>query len=306
MFRSFPVGRLFGITVRIHALFVAMLVVVMMVWPQLALALPILFGCVLLHELGHSLVAQRFGIRVLDITLWPLGGMARMSTIPEEPRIEALIAISGPAVNFALAALALPLLLVTGPMIGLVHFFVAVNLLMGVFNLLPAFPMDGGRLLRAYLGRRRDWVSATERAVRVGRIFALVMLLSWPFFGYNPVLPLIALFVWFTGSQELMGVRLRHGLVPFGGFGDRSRPAPLFGSLFGWGPAAGAEPEEFRSASFDLRGARPVAGETAAPDGTVPRGGSAGGGFSAEEIERLERFPGRLGQFRAGDGNAPR
>lgn len=297
MLGSFPIGRLFGITVRLHALFVLMLVLVLLLWPRLALALPILFGCVLLHELGHGLVAQRFGIRVLDITLWPLGGMARMSTIPEDPRIEASIAIAGPAVNFALAALALPFLFLAGPLAPLVQFFLAVNLLMGLFNLLPAFPMDGGRLLRAFLGRRRDWVAATEIAVRVGRAFALAMLLAWPWLHFNPVLPLIALFLWFTGGQELSGVRLRHGLVPFAPYGDRTRPGPLLGPLFGFGPPPGA----FRE--------RPGTGFRADPS-PAPRGagespGTGGQGFSAEEIERLERFPGRLSQFREGEGGEP-
>lgn len=287
MFRSFPIGRLFGITVRVHGLFVVMLLAVMLFWPKLALALPILFGCVLLHELGHSLVAQRFGLKVLDITLWPLGGMARMSTIPEVPRTEALIAVAGPAVNFALVLLALPLLLAPEPFLPLVQFFLAVNLLMGAFNLLPAFPMDGGRLLRAWLGRTRDWVGATERAVRVGRGFAFLMLLAWPLLHFNLVLPLIAVFIWFTGSQELMGVRLRHGLVPIAPFGDRTRPAPLFNALFGFGPPPGASYRESPDPDF-------------VPEGTAPRGG----GFSAADIERLERFPGRLDQFRAGEGGS--
>ncbi len=291
MFGSFPIGRLFGITVRAHGLFVVMLLAVMLFWPRLALALPILFGCVLLHELGHSLVAQRFGLKVLDITLWPLGGMARMSTIPEVPRTEALIASAGPAVNFALALVALPLLLAPEPFLPLVQFFLAVNVLMGAFNLLPAFPMDGGRLLRAWLGRTRDWVSATERAVRVGRWFALLMLLAWPLMHFNLVLPLIAVFIWFTGSQELMGVRLRHGLVPIAPFGDRTRPEAVLASMFGFG----APPGERDAPHPDGRlGARDDEGAPA------PRGG----GYSAADIERLERFPGRLDQFRTGEGGS--
>ena len=281
MFQSFPLGRLFGITIKVHGLFLVMLLVLMVVAPRYGMLLPILFGCVLLHELGHGLVAQRFGIRVLDITLWPLGGMARMSTIPESPRIEALIAIAGPAVNFALAALSVPLLFLPGPVALFAQFFLAVNLLMGLFNLVPAFPMDGGRLLRAYLGRGRDWVSATELAVRVGRVFAIAMLLAWPFMHFNVVLPLIALFIWFTGRQELYGVRLRHGYSPFGSFGDRSKPFPGFR---GFGP----RPEPPRPQPG------PSFGGGFGPFGGAGAPQPSGGGFSDEDIERMERFPGSL------------
>ena len=302
VFRSFNIGRLFGITIRIHALFVVMLVVVLFVKPDSAILLPILFGCVLLHELGHSLVAKRFGLQVLDITLWPLGGMARMSAIPEEPRTEALIAIAGPAVNFVLAVLALPLLLLPQPVLFFAQFFVLVNVLMGVFNLLPAFPMDGGRLLRAFLGQRNDWVTATERAVRVSRVLALLMLISWPFLEFNIVLPLIAAFVYFTGTQELMGVRMHHGYVPFGRYGDRSRPAGLVGSLFGFGNPASGFGGNFPG-GFNARTATGTGDvRDAEHENVEPTSKAPSAGFSTQEIERLERFPGRLRQFRADEG----
>ncbi|MCB0000786.1 MAG: site-2 protease family protein, partial [Anaerolineales bacterium] len=189
----------------------------------------------LLHELGHSIVAQSFGIRVLDITFWPLGGMARMSQIPENSRIEGLIAIAGPAVNFVLAGASLTFLLlpgIAGSAVGdLALVFLLFNVALGGFNLIPAFPMDGGRVLRAILGRKGDWVRATEGAVRVGRFFALLMFLSF-FVTWNPVLPLIALFVWWTGQQELLAVRLRHATAGFGPFG----PFGAFGNFAG-GPA---------------------------------------------------------------------
>jgi hypothetical protein len=160
-------------------------------------------------------------------------------------------------------------------------------------------------LLRAYLGRLRDWVSATERAVRVSRILALLMLLSWPLFQFNLVLPLIALFVFVTGTQELMGVRLRHGLVPFGRYGDRSRPAPLFGSLFGFNPARGFQ-GGFGAPSADEREQPRDAQHEDLPGrgGGFSQEPARGGGFSHQEIEQLERFPGRLRQFRGEEGGS--
>jgi Zn-dependent protease len=225
---SIPFGSVMGIRVRVHVLLLVLLLVVVLLtgnergaWIALA-TIAGLFGIVLLHELGHCLVAQRHGIRVVDITLWPLGGMARMSAIPESPGIEARVAIAGPAVNFALFALALPVALLDGRMLALpaalselLRWFLAANLVMGLFNLLPAFPMDGGRILRAYLARRGDWLLATERAVRVSRWMAFVLLalglIGLPgSLGPNLSLVLVAVFIWWSGLQELMLVRARH------------------------------------------------------------------------------------------------
>lgn len=229
---SIPVGRVLGIRVRVHVLLLALMALVVFLqlsaadgWAAAgiaALTIGGLFAIVLLHELGHCLVAERHGIRVVDITLWPLGGMARMSAIPESPGIEARIAIAGPAVNFALFALALPVVLLDGRLLALpaalselLRWFLAANLVMGLFNLLPAFPMDGGRILRAYLARRGDWLLATERAVRVGRWMAFA-LLALGLIGLpgrlnpNLSLALVAVFIWWSGLQELMLVRARH------------------------------------------------------------------------------------------------
>jgi Zn-dependent protease len=294
---AFKIATLFGIPIRVHWTFLILLFFFMMAAEFWLVA--ILFGCVLLHELGHSLAARSFGIRVIDITFWPLGGMARMSEIPEEPRTEGLIALAGPAVNFALAALATLAILSAQVFLGSVPghevlgLFLFINLLLGGFNLLPAFPMDGGRLLRAWLARKRDWVSATETAVRVGRavaggmlIFTLVMAMS------NVqtfcVLPLIAIFVWFAGGRELMAVRMRHGLSPFGSvqFGG-----PFTGEFRGARSAeaswqdAPREEEGGQDTGEDAGGAR-------RPDswGGEPRRG----GFDAETIRKLEAFRGRL------------
>lgn len=287
---SFKIGNAFGIPVRIHTTFL-LLVYALFLFQSEALVtlgfMALVFGCVLLHELGHSLVARGFGLRVADITLWPLGGMARMSEIPENPRIEALIAIAGPAVNFALAGLALVAIL-AGAAVGmepdsyperLAWFFLAVNVMQGGFNLVPAFPMDGGRLLRAFLARKRDWLRATELAVRVGRWVALVLFLGSLVFLYlKPglcLMPLVALFVWFEGTRELWNVRIRHGVSPLGaslrfargtGTAGPSAPAPEEPGV----PGAARRPRAFWQREAPSRG------------------------FSEEEIRRLEAHPGPL------------
>ncbi|MDP6409468.1 MAG: site-2 protease family protein [Planctomycetota bacterium] len=290
---SFRLGQLFGITIRVHHLVVVLLGLMLLLdFGRLAVvAYLLLCPIVLLHELGHSLVARRFGIEVIDITFWPLGGMARMRQIPEDSRIEGLIAVAGPAVNLALALLAAPFTLFTGGVAWEVAMtFVAINALMGSFNLVPAFPMDGGRLLRAWLGRHGDWLAATERAVRVGRtmavaMFVVTLLPGQPFF-LSPMLPLIAIFVWWTGRQELLAVRLRHGQ-----------------QTINIGPFSFVVPGAAERGPRDVS-ARDVPGAETAGQNQAGGRRRAPGGFSAEQLQRLERFRGRLGQFRGG-GDAP-
>lgn len=298
MLGSFKIGSVLGITVRVHWLFLALIAFVLLGAPgpaaslDLAVYLLMLFGLVFLHELGHSLVARRFGIRVYDITFWPLGGMARMSEIPEIPRVELLIALAGPAVNFALAALALPLApwsaiagdaasVWGGLSAGFAGKFLLVNLALGTFNLVPAFPMDGGRVLRAWLARSGDWVAATERAALVGRLFALAMIaLALAFPSQGLMLPLIGVFVWFAGSRELAAVRARHAR------------RPSVASLF----------EQMARVFGQVR----ARAQTSPPEreADAPRAGEAErarpGPLSAADIERLERFRGPLRQFRPG------
>ena len=220
---SLKLGNVFGIPVRLHWTFLALTYVLLLsgegpfLWNAFVLAA--LFGSVLLHELGHSLAARLFGIRVIDITFWPLGGMARMAEMPESARVEGIVALAGPAVNFVLALGALGLLAL-GVSGGIaLKYFVAINLSMGVFNLIPAFPMDGGRILRAIFALRTDWLRATERAVAVGRWIAgtllfvsFLMAFRFPqFLG----LALVAGFVWLAGGRELLAVRLRRMRSPF-------------------------------------------------------------------------------------------
>jgi Zn-dependent protease len=282
---SIKIGTAFGIPIRIHWTFLAGLYLLLVLGVELQRALPLIlvvFGCVLLHELGHSLVARGFGIRVLDITFWPLGGIARMNEIPESPRIEGLVAIAGPAVNFALCGLSVLALLLLSllalPGGGLVMYFGILNLVQGGSNLLPAFPMDGGRLLRAFLARKRSWLEATEIAVKVSRVLAaLLFLASIAVMILSPssvcLMPLIAVFLWFAGTRELLAVRLRHGAAPFGrawtGPGDADgRPAPE--------PEGPEEPGSAR---------RPLHWQ-GLPD--------RGHGFSDELLRRIESYRGRL------------
>jgi Zn-dependent protease len=303
VYESFPIGRPFGIEVRVHILFLYMMVFLMLIGGNplgTAAILVTLFGLVLLHELGHSLVARHHGIHVIDIVLWPLGGMARMSEIPESPRVEGQVAIAGPLVNLVLASLgllALGLLDALGPgpgqSITQIHdgptaflmAFTWMNLMLGVFNLVPAFPMDGGRILRAFLARKRSYLEATEIAVRVGRYIALAMIFS--VFFIRPMscaLPIVGVYIMWTGMRELWSVRLRHaggGANPFGP---------------GAGPMGGG-PGGFRvDLSEHLRafGRRGEQGAAPSDSGRGDSSGRSAGGFSDEDLRRLEDEPGPL------------
>ena len=180
-----------------------------------------IFVTIVLHELGHALTARRFGIRTRDITLLPIGGVARLERMPDIPRQELWVALAGPAVNIAIAtvcyvALAAvtagpPALSLDPSAAGVVGRFTAVNIALALFNLVPAFPMDGGRALRAILAERIDYVRATEVAATIGQglalVFGLVGLLV------NPWLVFIALFVWMGASGEASAAGIRGALA---------------------------------------------------------------------------------------------
>jgi Zn-dependent protease/CBS domain-containing protein len=210
---SVPLGRLFGIPIRVH-----LSLVLLLGWiaaagsqkglPGIALVAVGMFACVIAHELGHGLVARRLGVRVLDITLLPFGGVARMAAMPRKPRHELWIALAGPAVNFVLAPAFFAahwlfeprhpdLLSLTAPGLGMLA---ALNLLIGAFNLLPAFPMDGGRVLRALLAERTAYLPATRAAAHMGQLLALC-LATYGVIGGEPVFLFVAMFI-FLGAVE--------------------------------------------------------------------------------------------------------
>jgi Zn-dependent protease/CBS domain-containing protein len=232
MGNAFKIGRAFGIDLKVHwAFFLLPAIVGFLAYrgtqslTNTAISIGIvvaLFVCVLLHELGHSVVAQRLGIDVQDITLLPIGGLARMKAIPEKPGDEVKIAVAGPLVNVVLA----PLFLVPALLIGLdlatfgnplfgqvssvaqILFYLGVlNIFLAVFNMLPAFPMDGGRVLRGILSVRFGAVRATNISATVGQILAAVGFVLGIF--VNPVLILISVFVFFGASGEAQMVRQR-------------------------------------------------------------------------------------------------
>lgn len=217
---SFKLGRFLGIDVFIHFTFLILLFLIGFAhWiPERSLGAALngvlffvlLFACVLLHEYGHALMARRFGVGTRDITLLPIGGVARLERIPEKPIQEMLVALAGPAVNVLIAlALAAWLTIENAwePLSGLgiaeggmIERLLAVNVGLVIFNMLPAFPMDGGRVLRAALALKMNYTNSTIIAARVGKVMAALFAIYGLF--TNPMLILIAVFVWFGSTQE--------------------------------------------------------------------------------------------------------
>jgi Zn-dependent protease/CBS domain-containing protein len=223
---SLNIGRIAGTVVRLHITFVLFLVWIFVssyasrgataAWNTLFFVM-LLFLCVLLHEFGHIFTARSFGVRTPYVTLLPIGGVAQLERIPEEPWEEFLIAIAGPAVNVVIAAgliiIAHAHLSASAAMgiddmqIPIVDRLAALNLFLALFNLIPAFPMDGGRVLRAALASRVGFVRATELAASIGQFTAFVL----GFIGlfHNPILVFVAIFVYLAASSEAHSVALR-------------------------------------------------------------------------------------------------
>ena len=174
-------------------------------------AVGLMFG-VLVHELGHSWMARRYDIVITSITLWIFGGMARMEELPEDWHIEFWVALAGPVTSLLLSVVFFAGLQVTPASAPVLTFVVGwlavVNLSLAIFNMLPAFPMDGGRILRALLARRGNYATATQRAASVGKLMAVGLALV-AIFGTAPLLILIALFVYVAASSEARATVLR-------------------------------------------------------------------------------------------------
>jgi Zn-dependent protease len=182
-----------------------------MLWHTAALLA--FFTCVVLHELGHSFTAMHYGIGVRRILLMPIGGMAEFDEIPRQPRRELIITLAGPAVNFVIAGV-LWLTLPAAPsdsenmtLVDFGHLLMQWNLLMGCFNFLPAFPMDGGRILRAALAVRLDYVRATFWAATIGKVLCTIGIIIAAF--YEPLLMALFGFIFFVGELEYRGVKRR-------------------------------------------------------------------------------------------------
>ncbi len=219
------IGTFFNIPVRVHFTFPLILIVFGLeawvhgswrdgLWALLLVSS--IFVCVVLHELGHSLQVRRYGITVRDIILLPIGGMARAESIPEKPWQEIVVAISGPLVNFALAAIFLGILMFKQSPIDLETDFIAnlfaINIVLGTFNLIPAFPMDGGRILRGLLASRMPYLKATRYAKNAGQMIALLFIV----FGFLDnrfiMLSIIAVFVFFGAINEERMIKTKYAL----------------------------------------------------------------------------------------------
>lgn len=203
---SWKLGRFAGIDVFLHPTFFLILLL-----PGAIEHLPLvlaLFGCVLLHEYGHALTARKFGIGTVDITLYPIGGVARLARMPRAPGVELLIALAGPAVNFVIAGW-LFVLLAVGAGFGLSEFLVdlaLLNLILGCFNLIPAFPMDGGRVLRALISGWTGRARATSFAASVGRTLAVAFGVYSLLYNFNLIHVALAAFIYFAAGAEEAGV----------------------------------------------------------------------------------------------------
>lgn len=227
---SWKLGEFAGIGVYMHATFLLLLGwVVLSHWLEGAsvaatvaglIFILALFGCVVLHEFGHALTARKYGIKTRDITLLPIGGVARLERMPDVPIQELWVALAGPAVNVVIAAGLFLWMRITTGMEPLGQLSVAkgsfaerlmvVNVFLVVFNMIPAFPMDGGRALRALLATRMEYVRATQMAASLGQWIAFL----FGFIGLftNPFLLFIALFVWIGAEQEASMVKMKSAL----------------------------------------------------------------------------------------------
>jgi Zn-dependent protease/CBS domain-containing protein len=223
---SLVLGSIGGTAIRIHVTFLLFLVWLGAIyyreggasaaWQGTALIV-LIFLCVLLHELGHVFAARRYGIKTRDVTLWPFGGIASMEQMPEKPGHELIVALAGPAVNVVIAAGLLlwlgprlnpeTLTEIENPAVSLAAKLAGANIMLVLFNLIPAFPMDGGRVLRALLAMWMGNARATELAAAIGQGFAVLFAVLGIF--HNPMLIIIAVFIFLAASAETAQAQLR-------------------------------------------------------------------------------------------------
>jgi Zn-dependent protease len=233
MFKSWRLGTVLGFPVELNMTFLLMLGLVLVAFGGLmgvGLVL-ILFASVLLHELGHALVARMLNVRVSGIELSAFGGAAKMTEMPRTANHEIAIAAAGPAVSLALGGLGLGLGSVLGsPLFGWIGY---ANFVLAAFNLIPALPMDGGRILRAMLSRKMDFVRATDVSVTVSRVAAVGFVL-WALSGGPFMLLALAPYLWILGTQEKVYARMLADrfLYTRDGYVERSRAYVLRRSWF--------------------------------------------------------------------------
>ena len=240
MSAAFSIGRIAGIPIRLHITFLAIIPIVAYIFSTFTATTPLevlgqvydlsygfaaveppevrwaysfafailLFLCVALHELGHSFVAMRYGIKIRSITLYIFGGVASMEDIPRDPSMEARMAVAGPGVSGILGAGTILLSLQAASLLGgghplttLLWTLGVINIILMIFNLLPAFPMDGGRVLRAWFASRLPYVEATRRAATIGKFFAVIMGFLG-LFGGGILLVVIAIFIYIAANDE--------------------------------------------------------------------------------------------------------
>ncbi|WP_028032587.1 site-2 protease family protein [Chelativorans sp. J32] len=223
---SFSIGKFGGTVVRVHITFLLLLVWIWFMhyriggssaaWEGVAFIIAV-FACVVLHEFGHALAARRYGIKTPDITLLPIGGLARLERMPEEPGQEFVIAVAGPLVNVVIAGVILialggtvgaeQMMQVEDPRVNFLVRLAGVNIFLVLFNMIPAFPMDGGRVLRAILATRMTWARATQIAANIGQ--GLAFLFGFLGLFYNPLLIFIGIFVYLAAAAEAQNAQIR-------------------------------------------------------------------------------------------------
>jgi stage IV sporulation protein FB len=232
---SYRIGTVFGIPLKVHITFPMLIIGYaalfgyqygLMAALRGTILIFLLFVCVILHELAHSKQAQKYGVTVRDVTLLPIGGVSNMEQIPEKPSQELRMALAGPLTSLAIGIILLVVNIVSGLDItdfsiekiatsfGYLPVYLAwINIFLAVFNLLPAFPMDGGRVVRAYLAERMDYSRATRIAASIGKLFAILFGIAGLLI--NPFLIFIAFFVYLGASSEEQSVLIGEELRQF-------------------------------------------------------------------------------------------